>query len=189
MGCGTYLRELLRPLGVYRWEEGSFQTAEVEGLGTALDGCAEELERVAREMVLCTAENSGLSAVEKLLPYRPVTGELEGRRNALAALLRIGGDSFTLAAINDNLAGCGANAVVCETEEPGVVQVSFPGVAGVPDVFEELQAIIEEIIPCHLAIRYVYSYTRWYQMEARFGAWSEIEENRYTWDQLERIDG
>jgi len=189
MDCGTYLRELLRPLGVYRWEEGSFQTAEVEGLGAALDGCAEELERVAREMVLCTAQESGLAAVEGLLPYRPVTGELEGRRNALAALLRIGGDSFTLAAINDNLAGCGVNAVVAETDEPGVVQVAFPGVAGVPHIFEELRAIIEDIIPCHLAIRYVYSYTKWSQMEARFGTWREIEEKSYTWDQLERIDG
>lgn len=74
--------------------------------------------------------------------------------DALAALLRIGGDSFTLAAINDNLKGCGLNAVASETGTPGEVEVCFPEVPGIPDGFAEMKAIIEDILPCHLEIRY-----------------------------------
>ena len=97
------------------------------------------MEEVQREMLICTAEGRGLEAVEALLARKPVAASLERRRAALAALLRIGGDSFTLTAINDNLKGCGLNAVASETETPGVVEVRFPDVPGIPDGFESMR--------------------------------------------------
>lgn len=187
MGYQDYLTELLRPLGVYDLNEGSFNGAELVGIGGALDDCGAELERVGREMLLGTAEDSGLAAVESLLPYRPVTGSLERRREALAALLRIGGDSFTLAAINDNLAGCGLNALAVETGTAGTVAVSFPEVPGIPEGFGEMKKIIEEIIPCHLEIVYDFWYITWAMMEARFATWESIETEGYTWETLEKL--
>ena len=118
MSYAEELKDLLRPLGVYRLEEG-YGAGELTGVGAGLDGCGTELDRVEREMLLTTAQDTGLEAVESLLVRRPVTDSLERRRAALAALLRIGGDSFTLTAINDNLAGCGLNAVASETGTPG----------------------------------------------------------------------
>jgi len=159
--------------------------AELAGQGTALDGCGGKLDRMAREMLLCTAEDEGLTAVETLLPHRPVTQELERRRAALAALLRIGEDSFTLKAINDNLAGCGLNARADETGVPGYVQVSFPEVPGVPDGYEEMRKIIEEILPAHLGIEYVFWYVNWAMMEERFPTWSALG-NGYTWEDIEK---
>ena len=146
MKHADYLRQMLAPLGVYRLE-GTCNGGELEAVGAALDGCAAALETVEREMLLTTAEGDGLERIEALLARRPVTSVLERRRAALAALLRIGGDSFTLSAINDNLAGCGLNAVASETEEPGVVEVRFPEVPGIPDGFAEMRAIIEDILP------------------------------------------
>ena len=106
---------------------------------------------------------------------------------ALAALLRIGGDSFTLTAINDNLKGCGLNAVASETETPGVVEVRFPDVPGIPDGFESMRAILEDILPCHLDIRYVYWYITWALMEERFATWGDIEKLGPTWEELEKM--
>lgn len=145
------------------------------------------LETVEREMLLTTAEGDGLERIEALLARRPVTSVLERRRAALAALLRIGGDSFTLSAINDNLAGCGLNAVASETEEPGVVEVRFPEVPGIPDGFAEMRAIIEDILPCHLEIRYVYWYITWAMLQARFQTWGEIESLGLSWSALEKL--
>lgn len=125
--------------------------------------------------------------MEKLLARRPVTHDLQRRRDALAALLRIGGDSFTLAAINDNLKGCGLNAVASETGTPGEVEVCFPEVPGIPDGFAEMKAIIEDILPCHLEIRYVYWYITWAMLEARFATWSDIEALGLTWGELEKL--
>lgn len=187
MAYEEYLAQLLRPLGVYDLDEGTFSNAELHGDGVALDGVESELDRIAREMLVLTAQDEGLEAVEALLPYRPVTDQLDRRREALAALLRIGGDSFTLKAINDNIAGCGVAALVSETDVPEYVQVSFPGVRGKPNGYEEMRKIIEEILPCHLGIEYVFWYVTWGELEGVFSFWSEIGSGDYTWEELGNI--
>ena len=186
MGYGDYLKDLLRPLGVYRLE-GTINGGELEAVGAGLDGVAAALEETEREMLLDTAEGAGLAAVEALLTRAPVADTLERRRAALAALLRIGGDSFALSAINDTLKGCGLNALAHETGTPGQVQVTFPDVPGIPDGFEKMRKIIEDILPCHLAVEYVYWYITWAMMEERFDTWGDIEALGLTWGELEKL--
>lgn len=186
MSYAEHLKELLRPLGAYRLE-GTVNGAELESIGAVLDGCAEELEELGREMILTTAASTGLEAIESLLTRKPLAATLEWRRAALGALLRIGGDSFTLAAVNDNLAGCGINAVAGETGTPGRVEVRFPDVPGIPDGFETLREIIEDILPCHLEIGYVYWYVTWAMLEARFATWRALEREGLSWGELEKL--
>ncbi|BFK88322.1 DUF2313 domain-containing protein [Pseudoflavonifractor sp. DSM 107456] len=186
MSCARYLKEMLAPLRVYRLE-GTLNGAELESIGMALDGPAGALEELEREMLLTTAESWGLDQIESLLRRRPVAQTPQDRREALAALLRIGGDSFTLAAINDNLRGCGVNAVVSETDTPGTVEVRFPDVPGIPDGFDEIREILEDILPCHLLIRYVYWYITWKMLEERFSCWGEIEAMGLSWGELEKL--
>lgn len=187
MSYAQLLEGLLRPLGVYDWNDGVFHKAELDTEGAALDRCSEALDTIQREMLLTTAEDAGLEAVERLLPYRPVASTPERRRAALAALLRISGDGFTLSAVNDNLAGCGLNALATETESPGQIQVSFPEVPGIPDGFEDMRRIIEDIVPCHLGIVYNFWYITWAQMEARFPTWAHLDAGGYTWEALEKL--
>ncbi len=52
--------------------------------------------------------------------------------------MRIGGDSFTLEAINATISGCGVHAHVEEKEIPGEVAVSFPDIPGIPKGFKEI---------------------------------------------------
>lgn len=176
--------ELLLPLGPYR-RQGVYTAGELAGEGQALDGVAEALADLEREAMLDTAQGEGLERIEELLSRRPVAQTLSARRAALSALLRIGGDSFTLAAINDNLKGCGLNAVVSETADPGVVEVRFPDVPGVPEGFARLKQIIEDILPCHLQINYVYWYITWAMMEERFPTWGDVE--GHSWGELEKM--
>ena len=186
MSHAQKLWELLLPLGPYR-RQGVYTAGELEGEGRALDGVLASLEELEREVMLDTAEGQGLEALESLLTRRPVAETAPARRRALSALLRIGGDSFTLAALNDNLAGCGLNAVVSETEEPGVVEVRFPDVPGVPEGFEQMKRIIEDILPCHLQVNYVYWYITWGKMEEQFPTWGDLDAGGYTWDELEKM--
>ena len=109
------------PWGSTDLSEGKINRAELAVYGTQMDLGADHLEDSGREMCPATAEGFGLERVEELLPYRPASNNLELRRAALAALLRIGGDSFTLEAVNDTLAGCGINAKARETESPSYV--------------------------------------------------------------------
>ncbi len=185
-GHGEALRQLLRPLRVY--ELGStVNGGELDAQGAALDGVLDTLEEIQQEMLLTTAQGRGLEAIEALLIRKPVTDDLEMRRAALAALLRIGGDSFTPAAINDNLKGCGVNAVAEETGTPGKVKVRFPDVPGIPDGFAEMRLIIESILPAHVEVEYVYWYVTWAILEAKFHTWGEIEELNPTWEEMEKM--
>ena len=115
MSHGQNLRDLLAPLGVYRWE-GSFQWGELQSEGEALDQVAEQVALLQREMNLYTAQAEGLTGLLELLGLERAGETLEELRQTVAALLRIGGDSFTLAAMNDTLRGCGIPAQVEETE-------------------------------------------------------------------------
>ena len=183
MSHGQYLRELLRPLGVYDLE-APFNGGELDAQGEALDGAMDALEEVQRESSLVTAEDWGLEQIARLFVRRPVAREPRQLAAALAALLRIGGDSFTLAALNDTISGCGIPAVVEETGV-GEVSVSFPGVAGEPEDFGELKVIIEDILPTHLGITYDFWYLTWAELEAWFASWQAIEDLDLTWDGLE----
>ena len=183
-GYAQYLKDLLRPLRVYELE-GTANGGELDAQGAALDAVMARLEDTQKEMLMSTAEGRGLEAIEALLARKPVADSLKRRREALAALLRIGGDSFTLAAINDTISGCGVNARVEETDQAGTVEVSFPQVPGIPPNFEEIRVIIEDIIPAHLIIRYHYWYLTWQQLEQKFSCWQDIEDKNLTWYGLE----
>lgn len=188
MSYAQALKDLLEPMGVYRLE-GSINGSALTAVGEGLDQCGQTLEELQREMLLATAQSWGLDRIESLLVRHPVTSTPQGRRDALAALLRIGGDSFTLQAINDNLKGCGLNAMAEETGTPGQVVVRFPDVPGVPEGFDEMRGIIEDILPCHLGIEYRYWYITWGEMEVRFPQWSTLDALDITWEALEKMVG
>lgn len=177
------LKDLLRPLGVYNLE-APFNGGELEAQGEALDSVFAWMEEIQRESSLVTAESWGLETIAKLFVRRPVATDPKKLAAALAALLRIGGDSFTLSAINDTITGCGVPAVVTERGK-GQVSVSFPGVAGEPANFEELKKIIEEILPAHLGIEYDFWYLTWIELEANFSNWKAIEDLGLSWTELE----
>lgn len=168
-----YLAALLQPLGVYDLRPGTINRGELSCYGAQLDSAGEKLDDTAREMNLTTAEGYGLERIEALLPYRPVCRTVEQRRAALAALLRISGDSFTLEAINDTLRGCGLNVRAEETGRPGFVEIYFPEVAGIPEGFPQLRVIIEEILPSHLDVTYVFWYNTWCMAAERHSAFGD----------------
>jgi len=184
MGYCDYLKELLRPLRLYVLDEG-YGAAELKQEGAALDRCGDTFEGLETESSLCTAEAYGLEAYEALLPYRPASETAEERRAAIMALLRIDDGSFTLAALNDTIRGCGMDAVVQEGEEAMTVEVLFPGVRGLPENLAELQKRTEQILPCHLKVVYCYQFITWQQLEAWFPTWEALEDKAMTWEELE----
>ena len=74
-----------------------------------------------------------------------------------------------------------------ETDTPGVVEVYFPDVPGIPDGFDEMKKILEDILPSHLEIQYKFWYITWALMEERFDTWGDIEAISPTWEELEKM--
>jgi len=186
MGYYNYLCELLRPLRVYRLDKGSLSGAELYAAGEGLDAAAEALEKAVREGVLMTAEDEGLSRRERLFSRIGVRVTPELRRLAIASLLRVGGDGFTLEAVNQTISGCGVRAVAAETDEQGVVRVTFPQVAGEPEDFARIRDIILEIMPCHLQVDFYFRFLTWEECEAAAWTWQGIEDAGHTWESFEK---
>ena len=174
MGYAAYLQALLEPLGVYRFTESGGSGAELTAAGVALDGCGEALELAEREALLATAEDEGLRWWEALFAHAPAAETAAARREAIAALARIGADSFTLSAINDTICGCGIRALALERGEERI-RVIFPQTVGEPADYERIQRIILDILPAHLEVEFY----------LRFITWAECEERGYTWAMLE----
>ena len=174
MGYAAYLKDLLRPMRLYELGSGD-GAAELECEGEQLDAVFAALETAQRESIVASAEDAGLSAYEEILPFVPAYATDRDRRRAIEALLRIDSRSFTLAAINDTIAGCGIRALVEETDTPQTVRVSFPYNRGVPEDLAELQRRIEEILPCHLAVVYEFVFVLWEELERWLENWLDAE--------------
>lgn len=176
-----YLKALLAPLGVYRLEEGSLSGAELYALGRGLDVVSDRLETVERESVTATAEDEGLRRREALFLRRPAAVTPKERRAAIAALLQIDGDSLTPGAIDRTIRGCGIWAKVLEMGT-NQVRVVFPGTAGIPPEFEQIEKIVMDILPCHLEVEFYFRYLTWEECEGAGYTWAFVEEQAYDWN-------
>lgn len=185
MSYAQHLRDLLDPLRIYDMN-GVYQGSELEALGHGFDSVESKLEEIEQEMNLSTAQNWGVDRMSALFRCRPVTNSKAELGSALTALMRIGADSFTPAAINDTIKGCGLNAQVIENGTPGCVNVIFPDVPGIPVDFEEISSIIESILPAHLMIHYAFWYITWVELEQKFVDWTALEMDAPDWDTLEK---
>ena len=185
MGYGEYLRNFLRPLGIYDLTPGSLSGSELDALGVGLDELSGRMDYVERESALATAEGEGLRRREALFARTPVHYSTELRRQAIAALLRIGGDCFTLSDINNTISGCGIKALALEKDQFGYIRVIFPDVVGIPDGFEQIREIILDIIPCHRDVEFYFRYLTWAECEAYEYTWAIIHQREYTWYQFE----
>ena len=181
-GYGSYLKALLRPLGIYDLSEGTYNGSELEAAGAALDVVAAALEMWERESITATAEGEGLDRRAALFALRGVDAGVALRRAALIALETVGGDSFTLEAVSAAIQGCGIAAQVKELPEWGHVRVIFPHTAGVPERFEQIRQVIDELIPCHLETEYYFRYLTWEECEGQSFTWQNVEAALHTWD-------
>lgn len=183
MSYVNYLQDMLSPLGVYDLTAISFSGAEVEATGQALEAFWQSAQVEQGEMIILTAEDGGLTKWEAVFPYRAPVETVAERRAALGGFLSISGDDFTLADIKSCLAACGVTCTLVETDVPGVVEISFEGIVGEPDNYDTVQAIITEVMPCHILVNYMLVFLSW--SDAATMTWGDAAD--YTWHEFERL--
>lgn len=71
------------------------------------------------------------------------------------------------------------------TEDFGnsAVNITVLGIRGVPPKINDMIKDAEELLPCHLAYNFIYTYLTWAEIELSGLLWDEAE--TYTWDGLE----
>lgn len=180
----AYLRQMLLPLGVYDLSGSSVNGGELYALGQALDQTGRRLEAVEREALTATAEGEGLDRREALFARRPAAVTARERRDAIAALFQIDGDSLTPTSINHAIQGCGIRARALEVDT-GHLRIIFPGVGGIPAEFEQIKKIILDILPCHLEVEFYFRYLTWQECEQAGYTWAEVAAAEHTWESFQ----
>jgi hypothetical protein len=183
MGTKGFLLDLLAPLGVYDFTAGTLNESELHAESLGLDGVSAKLDYGEREALLATAEGEGLSRRENLFARRSAANTIQLRRNAIAALLRIDADSFSLESINATISGCGIKALALEMGG-GHIRIIFPEVGGIPAEFSQIEKIVLDIIPCHLETEFYFRYMLWSECESRGWTWHQVESEEHTWDSV-----
>ena len=151
MGYCDYLKNTLRPLGLYELDRG-IVSAELACEGAAMDVLDGTVNSVMADMLPLTASEEGIELWELYMPYAGHFSNIERRRKCVNTFLRLGIYDCSLSGLNAAIAACGIPAVVAETDTSCLVRVSISGLSG-----RELnlaKECIEIILPCHLEVEY-----------------------------------
>lgn len=146
-----------------------------------------EVKDILDQNFVDTATANGLKYWEKYLGI-PVNGEkpLSQRRSVIKAKLR-GAGTTTKAIVQKTAESFENGAVeVIVVPEEYKVQIKFSSIYGVPPNLEDFDRAIQEIIPAHLLLEYLYTYLSWQQLDNAQITWEELDETQFTWDELER---
>ena len=173
MSYAQRLMALLRPLGVYTFRDGSFSMAQLEALGAQMDAARAVLEKNGRESIVMSAEDEGLDRAQALFRYRAPAADAASRRAAVAGLMQVADDAFTLEAL--------PQCALEETGEANHVRVRFPGLMGMPPEFARMREIIEDLLPAQLGIEYVFRWCTWQETETYGLTWGDL--GQMSWDE------
>lgn len=151
MGYGAYLAGLLAPLGVYDLSEQSRSGACVAALGAAMDEIDQSLTEGLREAFPQMAQDAGLRLWEQTLALTP-QADPDARRRAIRTLVYGGGGvSCSARDISLMLQDCGVSVQLTMDADKKTVLV---GCASIPPEGSAQRALIERLLPAHLAVEY-----------------------------------
>lgn len=110
------------------------------------------------------------------------TESYEVRRSRILAKLR-GMKTITRTALTD-LVKTYIDGIVTVEEHPAesTVDIRFVTRKGIPGTMEDIEKAVEEVIPAHLYVNYIFTYRTWADVEAFIGRWDDVA--AYTWDGL-----
>ena len=116
MGYADYLKQMLRPLGVYRLDRG-YNKAELDAIGDALDKVSAQLEMQLGCIDYAALGGEYLEKLESLFPIVNFAETEEERRENVLALLAVNDLSCDKVSLEAQLKACGLEAEITETKD------------------------------------------------------------------------
>ena len=147
----------------------------------------DELEEMILQLSPQTATTE-ISRWENIFGVKSVEGAtLQERREKVIAKIR--GSRTTTVAVIKSVCEAFTNGRVDVTENtaPYTFEVKFTGTLGMPPNYYDLQAVIEEIKPAHLAVIYVILHITWNQVDAKNYTWDGLDALNVIWDNVDSI--
>ncbi len=153
MGYGADLKQLLKPLGVYRFD--GYSGGELDALGYGLDRVEESLKSLQSQLFLQTMGQQGAEYIKELFP---IVGTREIETNTMMTLFQIDQVSFTPEEIQKTLEACGVPVTLTEQGKMQILVTLTQALTNAEDAAAQMW-VLEQILPCHLGITCIYQYT------------------------------
>lgn len=181
-----YKAEMLQYLPIYERKSGVINET-LKAYDREFRNEEQRLEVAERNLFLDTAIES-LPIAERDLGIKTNTKlRYDQRREQISSRYRASFDQTTEDTIKSVASAYSNGEVeVDKTDTPGVYQIKFVGVRGIPNNMEGLKKAIDIIIPAHLELSYVFTYNAWeFLSNKTWGAaagmtWDELR----TWDEV-----
>lgn len=144
------------------------------------------LQVVERNIFLDTAIES-LAIHERDLSIESVKSlRYDQRREQISSRYRAAFDQTTEETIKTVASAYSNGDVeVNKTDTAGIYEIKFIGTRGVPDNIEGLKKALDIIIPAHLGLTYVFTFTPWSDLQNQ--TWGDVADE--TWDDLRMWEG
>lgn len=65
------------------------------------------------------------------------------------------------------------------------VRIKFTGIYGTPPNINDFDKAINQIIPAHLLVEYLYTYLTWQQLDDAEITWVDLDDAVFTWEEFE----
>lgn len=127
--------------------------------------------------------DKNLAEHEKDVGLNPdLSTDLDARRSRVLSKLR--GTGTVTKAMIKNVAASFVNGEIEITEYPSqyLFSVAFTSKQGVPYNIADIQNMIEDIKPAHLAVEYIFTYRLWQDVKNDLQNWTMVKP--YTWEEL-----
>lgn len=110
------------------------------------------------------------------------SADIETRRGRVLSKLR--GTGTVTKTMMKNVAASFVNGDIEIIEYPSeyCFAIKFTSKTGVPYNLSDIQSMIEEIKPAHLAVEYIFTYRLWQDVLDELGTWQTV--NNYTWQEM-----
>lgn len=174
-----YKSEMIKYLPLYERKSSIFNEI-LDAADREFRNTEQQSEVVERNIFLDTAIES-LSIFERDLGIKTVTSlRYDQRREQITSRNRASFDQTTEETIKSVASAYGNGEVdVSTTSTPGLYSVTFIG-KGIPNNIDGLKEALDIIIPAHLGIKYLFTFSPWQDVNKLI--WGEVSAK--TWDEL-----
>lgn len=175
-----YKGEMIKYLPLYERKSSVFNEI-ISAQDREFRNIEQQLDVVERNLFIDSAIEC-LSIYERDLAITSInTLSYDQRREQIASRNRAAFDQTTEETIK-SVANAFSNGdvEVNTTETPGIFEIKFVGVSGVPDNIEGLKEALDIIIPAHLGLIYTFTFNAWGLVQQK--TWNDIAS--YTWDEF-----
>ncbi len=150
------------------------------------------INKLLDEFFITTATaDVGLPYWEKVCGLNTDENETEARRRQLIQL-KLKRNTLTTASLRDTVAKYfelgSANVEIIEQFNTNIVRIILRGKKGQPSSFPQITHAVDEVIPAHLKVEYVFTYILWSDLDAYQLTYQTLDDEQITWDEFQIFD-